>query len=398
MINDDGQPALKACALTCTNFRNRSQRHLFYSVDILCSINSSTVLKLIRLYECLEESAHISGYIRELHLTGIWSDLIVLNHPIFPKLLRMVHSVSVFELSGNCHNTRYLSWDKMNAETQIELHKILSSLAITRIALSKIYLPKIYAKYLLHIPSVTLDSLLLTNSGCNSIQEPEPLPDINMDSRRLNCLTISNVNVRCIFPLVEQLSPQSCKLEKLIMANYDLSSNIFSPEMMMNTAGEIVRKQKDSLTALELPRSRFWEDFEKDDALCVPIQTLSEIRKGNGIQELSFEIYYKDIDKFKGFISNGQSWNSFDELLSSPWFPNLKMVNIILTTFTTGFMQDEEYGYLQSLLEQLLCATKRKGILHVTNGICDTWIYVRVYEQDLYNKIEVFNYLYFHCT
>ena len=82
---------LKNCALVCRAFLPRSQRHIFFGIKISCSIHQGEIRtggrRLDELYDILQHSPHIAGYVREIRLVVKDNDSWVAGNPKFEWIM-----------------------------------------------------------------------------------------------------------------------------------------------------------------------------------------------------------------------------------------------------------------------------------------------------------------------
>jgi hypothetical protein len=105
---------LKNCALVCRAFLPRSQRHIFVGIRIACEIHQGEIRtggrRLDELYDILQHSPHIAGYVREIRLVvkdnGSW----VAGNPKFEWIMDHLTRNRVF---NRFHIDGHLSGDKI---------------------------------------------------------------------------------------------------------------------------------------------------------------------------------------------------------------------------------------------------------------------------------------------
>ena len=105
---------LKVLALVCRAFLPRSQRHIFVGIRIACAIHQGEIKtggkRLDDLYEILQNSPHIAGYVREIRLVVQDNDSWAAGNPKFEWIMDHLSRNRVF---NRFHIDCHLSGDKV---------------------------------------------------------------------------------------------------------------------------------------------------------------------------------------------------------------------------------------------------------------------------------------------
>lgn len=105
---------LKNCALVCRAFLHRSQRHIFVGIRIPCAIHQGEIRtggkRLDELYDILQRSPHIAGYVREIRLIVKANDSWAAGNPKFEWIMDHLTRNRVF---NRFHFDGHLSGDKV---------------------------------------------------------------------------------------------------------------------------------------------------------------------------------------------------------------------------------------------------------------------------------------------
>lgn len=105
---------LKVLSLVCRAFLPRSQRHIFVGIRIACAIHQGEIKtggkRLDELYDILQHSPHIAGYVREIRLVVKDNDSWAAGNPKFEWIMDHLTRNRVF---NRFHIDCHLSGDKV---------------------------------------------------------------------------------------------------------------------------------------------------------------------------------------------------------------------------------------------------------------------------------------------
>ena len=105
---------LKVLSLVCRAFLPRSQRHIFVGIRIACAIHQGEIKtggrRLDELYDILQHSPHIAGYVREIRLVVKDNDSWSAGNPKFEWIMDHLTRNRVF---NRFHIDCHLSGDKV---------------------------------------------------------------------------------------------------------------------------------------------------------------------------------------------------------------------------------------------------------------------------------------------
>jgi hypothetical protein len=102
---------LRTCALVCRAWLASSRFHLFYTIHIhptfIRKNDSDGSSRCNKLYDAIQQSPHISVYVRELSFTIDYYDPALLSDPILPPLLQSFGKLQKLDLSA------LIAWDDL---------------------------------------------------------------------------------------------------------------------------------------------------------------------------------------------------------------------------------------------------------------------------------------------
>ncbi|KAF9001114.1 hypothetical protein BDQ17DRAFT_1542880 [Cyathus striatus] len=343
-IDADDIRSLKACSLVRSDFSRASRAHLFRSIT-LDSSYAGSFNKYTRLHDALLSSPELSLYVREFHYSSSHSHQIS-DDLRFPSMLNMFPNITTFTL-------RYASWPKFTADLKQAFISIFLLPSLQQLHLCGICnMPISLAKCFSCIPSVTL-------SVFASFQSDHPDDKTVTVSRQLltkphdrflKSITIGKfLDIEDVRPLVKELRPPFCKLEKLMIPDCSSAKDV------VDIVPNLITKHGNTLTTLELPLAYDWEDvalsklnisglihlhtiklfadFRMEDS---PLEfargILSRACRDNEVKEIIIE-YMPNTG------TNGPAPtrpDNLDMLLTGPLFPNLLKVRFTLVTHVSG--------------------------------------------------------------
>jgi len=180
---------LRNCALVCRAFLPRSQRHIFLGIRISCAIQRGKMLtggrRLDELYNILQRSPHIAGYVRDIRLVVKDNRSWVVGNPKFEWIMDLLTRNAVFK---RFHFDGHLTSDKFGVITPSHLQSFEKSFS------QRYIVPFITSLKLYRVKNVPI-SLLVGSSRLKKLTLIRTtLGDIEMWNHRLDNTTLPKLH------------------------------------------------------------------------------------------------------------------------------------------------------------------------------------------------------------
>ncbi|KAF8991475.1 hypothetical protein BDQ17DRAFT_1433053 [Cyathus striatus] len=245
---------------------------------------------LMHFYGAITASPSLTLYIRELSIVNqnYRSNHYFLDKSTFPDVLGMLQSITTFELNFNYR----CNWLDLTQSCRQALFTMISSPRIESLYLKGVYnIPRVISKCITAIPTAHIvRSKFVRKAESDELVMYEPPP--NIDNRGgLNCFKFASLFKDVSQPLIDALSSPKCKLEKLVVSEFDHdyyhSCNTHFNYGDFEMARVVIRIHKDSLTDVE-----FLDIYMLRD-----VMVLSElINNLPHLRNLKFTVFFNDFE------------------------------------------------------------------------------------------------------
>ncbi|KAF8988412.1 hypothetical protein BDQ17DRAFT_1374115 [Cyathus striatus] len=328
---------LRACALTCKDFLIPSQRLIFRKVGLRSVAHRGNInfSKYSSFQNAVASTPELALYVREFTLKDDGGERNLIEQPTLPSMLMLLSNLAKFKLSS-----RYdYDYKTFSPALKKALATLLLSPSIMKVTFKGIInLTTEILEWTKFIPTVELSYLAFV--------EKQHQFNADAECSSTKTLILGSQVFEESGPLLDCMSSSRMTLEKLVVkgTSYTLCDT--------KVAREIIKKQSNSLTALQINMSCFSEGFAVDfelldfgdiplmrtvkviadftiqepSALNDAIQILSQTHKENRIQQIIIEVMFASLEEVtKDCLES--DWKTLDALLSGSSFSGLQKVD-----------------------------------------------------------------------